>query len=341
MTARGAWLLAVVLSTGGPVGQDYRPITAGPGQDGPPIDAHALIDAWASGRYEVLPAALNRPFAVENLRKALEKVRFDPADRKRHEQAAALAVEAVQFAGAYHPAATFELIEWGCRLLRRDSVATEAERLFHRGAVAVLEGMTNPSVVTHAEHGLRRFPADPRFELARAVAVELQTFPDPEPSVRLGQRDGTLFARLVDRLERAARFPEVRAEALARLGFAHLRDRHPERALAQLDHVPALTEDPWVLYLAHLFRGRALEALGRDDEAVEALRAAVAAVPGAQSAALALGAALLRTGAREEASAIAWASTAVPAVADPWIGYGQADLRFWPQIRDRLREAVR
>jgi hypothetical protein len=56
---------------------------------------------------------------------------------------------------------------------------------------------------------------------------------------------------------------------------------------------------------------------------------------------LALGSALLRVGAREDAAAIAWAATAVPTVADPWVGYGQADLRFWPQIRDRLREAVR
>jgi tetratricopeptide (TPR) repeat protein len=307
---------------------------------------------------------LNGASALERLRTALDGVQFDPADRKRREQAAALAVEAARLVGASQKGAAFALIEWACALLRRDTSTTEAERLFHWAAAAVLEGVVLPSLVPHAEvsvrrefvrppgqtsgvsilphveHALRRVN-EPRLQLARAVGLELRTFPDPQPKARLGQRDGPLFAQLVEALHRAATFSAVRAEALTRLGFSHLRDGHPERALAHLDDVPALTQDPWVLYLSHLFRGRAFEALGRDDEAVLAYRASVAAVPGAQSAMLALGSALFRVGAREDASAIAWAATAVPTVADPWVGYGQADLRFWPQIRDRLREAVR
>ena len=358
-------LVAALLAIGAaPAAQD-RGVTPRLAQDWPAIDGEALLDAYALGQDGALVVALSRPNALSSLRDALAGLDLEGADRRRREQAAALAVEAAQLAGASDTIAAFELVEWGCHLLRRDAVTTEAERLFHWAAAAVLEGMTLPSLVAHADHALRRdfvrppqetsgvslvphaehaagrVDQEPRLELARAVAVELRTFPDPRAKERLGQRDGNLFAQLVDRLDRAARFPEVRAEALTRLGFAHLRDSNPERALMHLDEAPALTSDPWVLYLAHLFRGRALGALGRDAEAVEAFRASVAAVPGAQSAMLALGAALVRSGAREEASQLAWAATAVPTVADPWLGYGQADLRFWPEIRDRLREAVR
>lgn len=361
----GVLCIAIVVATVAPAAQERSPLPPWPTQEPPPIDANALLDAWVAGREDALPAALYRREPLASLREALDDLRFAPADRRRREQAAALALEAAQLAGGSDTAAAFELLEWGCHLLRQDPVTTEAERLFHWGAAAVLEGLTLPSLVAHADHALRRdfvrppqetsgvsliphaehaarrFDQEPRLELARAVAVELQTFPDPRAKERLGQRDGNLFARLADRLNRAARFPEVRAEALTRLGLAHLRDSNPERALMYLDEAPSLTSDPWVLYLAHLFRGRALETLGRDAEAVEAFRASVAAVPGAQSAMLALGTALFRTGAREEASQVAWAATAVPTVADPWIGYGQADLRFWPEIRERLREAVR
>ena len=71
-----------------------------------------------------------------------------------------------------------------------------------------------------------------------------------------------------------------------------------------------------------------------------AYRAAIAAEPG-QTAQLALGAALARTGQRQEATAtVAAAVVATPARVDPWTIYGRGDARLWPEISERLRKEL-
>ena len=85
-----------------------------------------------------------------------------------------------------------------------------------------------------------------------------------------------------------------------------------------------------------------LEAKGSGDRVEADYRGAVAAVPHAQSATLALAALAVRDGRRAEAQALAVAMLdARPQPADPWREYVHADDRFWPQLIARLRAEIR
>jgi tetratricopeptide (TPR) repeat protein len=308
-----------------------------------PSDAAALIDAYAAGGDARIAAALNRDDALRSLRQALERIDFQHEDlAEQRFIAAGLAVEAAQYRGFREATAALEIIEWACGMLRTHDPPDERERLWHRAAIAIQQGLAEGlALEAHVEHASGRFPDEPHFALARAVAAELRTFPDPRASERLSLRIATTFDLLVTRLHRAAAYEPVRAEARLRLGYVHLRNDDAERALRQLDVVPVLTSEPFLVYLAHLFRGRALERTDRIDEAIAAYRDAVAVVPGAQSAVLALASALMRGQGRAEADELARAAVSSVPVADPWAGYGQGDLRLWPMIRRQMREAIR
>ena len=136
--------------------------------------------------------------------------------------------------------------------------------------------------------------------------------------------------------------PEYRAEASLRLGYTALRLGRHDDALEHLARAVDLSgSDEYIAHLAQLFRGRALDWLERREDAVAAYRAAVVLQPGAQTAELALAAALARAGDRTEAAAIAdRALAAADAGSDPWLSYGQGDLRKWPMLVARLRSAV-
>jgi cytochrome c-type biogenesis protein CcmH/NrfG len=78
------------------------------------------------------------------------------------------------------------------------------------------------------------------------------------------------------------------------------------------------------------------------DRAIEALRASLEAVPGAQSASLMLAVRLHSAGRGQEAKAVMERMLALdPPVFDPWRNYGYGDLRRWPVLIDDLRRRVR
>lgn len=301
-----------------------------------------IVDAYASSDFPAIARLLTGNESLTQLQDRLDAAVADgDGGPRRRLLAAAVAVEAAQLRGFQEMTGAVEVIEWACTLLRTHDAPGDAERIWFLASLAIFEGLaSSTSVVVHADHALRRFPAEPRFELALAVGTELATFPDPREKGRLSARIGTQYDRLVTRLSNAARHESVRAEARVRLGFTLLRDGRPEQALEALDGAAGLTDEPFLVYLAHLFRGRALEKLDRLDDAVAAYRAAVAAVPGAQSAELALATALMKGAGRLEASERAKSAVMAERVADPWSGYGQGDLRLWPVIRQQLREAV-
>jgi predicted Zn-dependent protease len=108
-----------------------------------------------------------------------------------------------------------------------------------------------------------------------------------------------------------------------------------------LDQADRLTRDPYVVFLARYFKGQFLEQKGRADDAERAYRGAVAAVPHAQSATMALSALLVRRDRRAEAQALIDAMVAArPQPLDPWRAYAHADDRFWPQLIARLRREI-
>jgi Tfp pilus assembly protein PilF len=137
--------------------------------------------------------------------------------------------------------------------------------------------------------------------------------------------------------------PETATEARIRLGWFLQRVERRDEALARLTEAAAgPIADPALRYLQRLFLGHVLAALGRQDEAIGAFRGALAIVPTAQSARVALMNALLMGGDRAEAEAL---SERVQSDAshdlDPWWMYWQGQYRLQPQAMARIRELSR
>jgi hypothetical protein len=254
----------------------------------------------------------------------------------------AVALTAADFGGVQNWRDARSLVEWACELVRKNVTPSDAERTFHWGAVSLLEAAADTGPLqAHVAHALERFPSEPRFILARAVATELRTWPDPRDGRTPRERDPTLVGLAVTRLSEARAFKEVSAEALTRLALLAVRNGNPSEALPYLRDAEAAGPDPFIGYLIQLFKGRALERLGRPADAIDAYRRAVAILP-AQTAQLALAAALARRG--EHAAAVTQAEATTRSVAitvDPWLAYGRGDGRMWDDIARLLREQIR
>ena len=233
------------------------------------------------------------------------------------------------------------LIVWGSVLFQRDAKPRAIERWWQLAALAVAERaedfeflrsdgvtcLTNVNEEIDYLFQLRqRFPDEPRFKLAEAMLTDLNRRPAAK---------GTFtFEQLQDD-------PDVGGEATMRLVAAHLRMRDDDHAISLLDRVESRTRDPWVIYLARYFKGQALERKQRPAEAERAYRGALAAVPFAQSASMALAALVFKNDRRAEASRLMDAMFAAsPQPADPWRGYADADDRFWPLLIARLRTEI-
>jgi len=254
---------------------------------------------------------------------------------------AAVAVELANQAGLADWPEARSLIEWACALLRQNARPSSAERTWLWAATAVFEGAADAAVLqAHVTHALKRFPGDCRFTLARAMAAELRTWPDPRDGRTPRQRNAGGVGLAVTRFNEARQFDEVRAEAALHLGFLAIRNGDFAESLRYFREAESAQPDRFILHLLQLFRGRALERLNRPDEAIEAYRAAIAAEP-AQTARLALAAALARSGRTPDGVRLAADATAAPSDGvDPWIAYGRGDARMWPAILQQLRRDV-
>jgi hypothetical protein len=238
------------------------------------------------------------------------------------------------------------LLEWGCELMRQGHQPSATERLWFQASVAVAEraedyefmvGDTkldemadrrvyeyNGDVIQHVRHAMLRFPQEPRFNLAQAIAEEGH---DPPAAV---QRF-TLLQKDID----------LRGEATVRLGVMAYWQRDDDRALDLLRRSEGLTRDPWLIYLARFVSGLIQERHGHSSDAESLYRRALMAVPRAESGVVSLAALLFRSDRREEAERLTQEMLATrPAPADPWRGYADADDRFWPQLVGGLREAI-
>ena len=238
------------------------------------------------------------------------------------------------------------LIEWACRRMRKDEVPKPIERWWQLAALAVaqrsedgqfLVGDTsiglgigageilNPQLeIKHLEHVRKRFPEEMRFMLAEGIARD-----------RFWQDDA------MQAYGALSNDPVVGGEAMMRMGVMLVRMGRREDALKYFDRAETLTRDRYVIYLVKYFRGRIAEAQRRNDDALEAYRAAVAAWPRAQSATLSLASVLFQTGRRAEAQELAAAMLeANPRPVDPWREYVHADNRFWLLLIGKLRTEI-
>jgi hypothetical protein len=232
------------------------------------------------------------------------------------------------------------ILEWACERLRARTSIHPAERWWQLAALSVghrsedfqfLVGSPFESIVlnqqdeiAHLMHVEERFPDEMRVQLAKAIAVEWRWPRDAMPA----------FLGLVDH-------PDVGGEARVRLGVSQTRTGRHADAVATLRRAEQETREPHLVYLARLFRGQALEALKRPQDAEVAYRSAVLTIPGAQSAATALAGLLSADGRRLEAQQLIGRTMATrPLPDDPWRVYVHGDDRFWPYLIARLRREI-
>jgi Flp pilus assembly protein TadD len=97
-----------------------------------------------------------------------------------------------------------------------------------------------------------------------------------------------------------------------------------------------------VIYLARLFRGQALERLGRIDDARQSYTRALEVRPDAQTASVALAALEFRRGdkaAADQRVRVLLSRMAQPD--DPWWEYWPGDFRLGPDLVRAMREGVK
>ena len=313
------------------------PAAAPPPPRRPPADVQALADAYDRGAYDSVQASLSKSTNLANILTAFRTSESPwPNDPKR---TAVFALE-LAFAGLRSEGATAR--EEGGRLLgeyhvrvRQPAGADQFECWWFVTEAAALEGLFLPeNAILFIPRALQRCPGAARLHLAYAFVSEQQWL-----------RGGLTPAQeqeVVARYETAMKFPETESEARIRAARFLYALGNFERALATLNGGTTAPTDQELRYFADLVRGQVLRALGRSDEAVAALRSALAAWPGAQSARVALMTLLLSRGDREGAGALAEAAQAAPADDfDPWWTYWLGDYRGYPVILDRLRAFAR
>ena len=239
------------------------------------------------------------------------------------------------------------LLEWSCRQIRRHNPPDDFDRQWHRAALALFAGAVDPDgLESHVAHVREQFPDDPRLLFARAVASELRAAP-----FLTGAR-ATPAGAAKHYGEAASRYREAIAAvdgttkrlALLRLARVEIELGRPDTAIATLAARETDGEtdaDLDTRYLAHLFRGLALDRLKRTDEARAAFDAALGVVPQAQSAVLANAALLFRQGQRDlvdrQISALLDRPTAA---SDPWWLYWPGDYRHAAAHLAAARRAI-
>ena len=339
-----------------------------------PVNSHAgaasgmaMLERYARGEFDAVAAAMAPIKDFEPIYKDLKANGLKwieaggPADRERRRLAAAtFAMEAARIGAAkdwkevrmfirleniyWKPPS--QLLEWGCKLMRDAPAPTPIEHAWQMAALSVTgrsedyefligspwEGRANKGdEIMHLEHAIARFPKDRRLLLAQGIAAELRLFPRARNT---GFKEAeTIFANLKDD-------PEVGAEAKLRLGAMDVRTNQSVQAIPNLAAAAKTSRDPFVIYLANLFLGQALERQKDAAGAEAAYRRALETVPRAQSATFSLAAVLAAKGARAEAASIISAATAAPRPIDPWRIYGEGEHRFWDARIAALRREI-
>jgi tetratricopeptide (TPR) repeat protein len=261
------------------------------------------------------------------------------------------------------------LLEWYQPLLRGPLGPDAFEKYWLWACVALLEGGDDLTLAdTLVTNALRRFPDEPRLQLARAFLLDRRRPNARAAATRtfeLAPRAGiseTPIAReetrtsvtrttgltaehmreVSEAYDKAMAHADTRAEARIRKAWLlHRADRHQE-ALALLDSPETDSSDALLRYLRHMFQGRVYDALGLPEPAGDAYRAGQTLAPLAQSPKVALMAHALRRGDFITADRLATeVQSAPPQDWDPWWSYWQGDSRMFPAALSRLRGQTR
>ena len=233
---------------------------------------------------------------------------------------------------------TADIVEWACRLIQ-DGPVSPLEREWFMASVAALQHLDGGvSLSTHLKHAEARVPGEPRWVLAKAIALEQQVWPMRSQPGSLRNVSDRNAAEVATMLKAASALPAVHDEAELRWGYFELGRGRVDEALNHFARVGS-PQDRDVRYWLHLFRGRALDEARRPAEAVAAYELAVAEIPYAQSAAFALASALVVHRRAGEAAALVTRTLAIRPPRDPWMVYQFPDIRFWDALLATLRGA--
>lgn len=371
-------------------------------QTGPiPLDVTALLDAYAHGDRDQAVAAVARASKpqAQTLRTVLNDTGHSWAHAVRAElrpRLLAAAAFALEFEAARVDHGDWLALntsqcnsrctlEWARTLLRARGPADDAERAWFTAAFALVAGVRDWTFVYSplslpgprtrisglALQALTRFPNDPRFKLARAMAIASRyDITDEMAAPRDGERTGPVQsttaaplivirddrgnARLAEqrsqqvnyaKAEMTALVPDahVGGEAQMRLAYLHWRLAEYDDAIATARlAIASATTTADQKYVAGMIAGQAAQAAGQFDAAEQSYGEALAARPDSQSASIGLAA--LRFYRGDAASAydlIERSRTARPRDDDPWRLFLYGD---YPHLAERiaaLRAAVR
>jgi hypothetical protein len=357
------------------------------------LELPGVLDAYLQGLHDEALAPV-RYASRESVREFRQRLVFgssqwvDAVAGERAKRVLAAAAFALEFErlraerGEWHPDGDNDcagrcVIEWACMLVQSRGAPDEAERTWMLASIALAHGVRDwtflqsplgPMAIRtvetgHVHHALARFPGDPRFRLARAIAfasrnavTEERGAPragartEPVPAVVIGpaflnsmaQRNRSRLAELLrTELEALASDDAVGSEARVRLGYLHWVYGDDREALAAATAAAESARDSDVRYVANFLAAQAAQGSGDLAAAEARYRAALAARPYSQSATLALAALLYQRGEALEAYDIVNASRAnLPRDDDPWRLFLYGDFPKLPGLLAELRRRV-
>jgi tetratricopeptide (TPR) repeat protein len=345
------------------------------------IDVKALFDMYLRGQRDEAVAKAAAipdlgPFRLRYVQDTPVWVNAEPAQTELRRAAAAAFLLELTAARLESDWGRFaDLIEWTCVQLRTTAKPTEFERTWHAASHALagrararqwLLGLTprlahqkpapEPKLqpnerppATHLMHALERFPDDPHFQLSRVVAWTWGR--DGEPIRNVRPRDDDDRPRVVRRapqleaivaLEPLTKVPEVAVEAWIRIGLVQFTANDFAAALRAFETAQPIATDAAMKYLAYFNAGRALEKLQRMDDAIRAYQQALAIVPDAESATVALTSLQFMRDEREAAvSAIDRVFNRKPGAPDPGRLLGYGSFIRWQDSKTAMRAALK
>lgn len=329
------------------------------GQAGSPTPVHEALDRyWKSDFTPVAQLAqTDDPTLVRAsfITAATSWIARDQSDViNRRLVATALAIELAQARLAFDNATLVILVDWAQKEWRKGAPSA-SERVWTRAAVALVErgGRVHPdrwrgkaSPMTSILQGrgrsdwawaesfiddaVRRFPEDQRLRLAAVVWASAAS---PDPPCR------GVFARS---LERSIKNPEVGPDVLVELAYLCAWEGKFEESARWAEQAATVAVEPWTRYMAHFLAASAHDKLGHYPDATREYRAALAAVPHAQSASLALAPLLLRENQPDAAFDLVARSLAErPGGEDPWRLFRYGGYIRWPVLIADVRKAIR
>lgn len=320
------------------------------------LDAYGQGDASAAS-VELATVSNYEKFGIEFPQHASRWIQSAPEGKKDFRRRVA-ALFTLELAHATLPTPRIwirvrEIMEWGCEQIRSGQ-PTPFERTWLLAADTLIQGAgDNDLGEPHARHSQQRFPDEPRFRLAEAVARREAkiTANRPGAPTRL-LAYGTLDVRrdlskvrlagTIARLTALRDDPVVGPEARLRLGILYFHLGRLAESLSELQAASRASADPFATYLAYLLSGQVLEFQQEHANAISAYRSAVAIFPQAASGLSALASLLFLTDDRDGAADLyaRMVATHPPAV-DPWREFGFGSYRFWSGYIEWLRREVR